>query len=233
MLVYSDYKSTLMCLLLQGAVKQLLAVPSSVSICIRFSDPPHSVISSLHTVLQVPAHVVNLTVSPLPSMSTSSSSASLMAGNSDITNYLQPEDERDPYCRYRDTYQNPGRMAAGRHGNVSKGSSGFVRQKCDFAEMNRLLSQLAEVSLSLQQTKEECDMIAKRCPPKSSDGPQRKVSSVADEVDGLGARGVLCERAAVETSDKEVEKLIHLAQSITQGVMEQPPSCEVTGTVTA
>ena len=207
-------------------MKQLLAVPSSVSICIRFSDPPHSVISSLHTVLQEPAHVVNLTVSPLPSISTSGSCSSAnLTTNSDVTSILPAVDERDPYCRYRDIYRNPRRTASGRCNSAPNDSSGFVRQKCDFVEMNRLLSQLAEVSLSLQRTKEECDMIAKRCPPKSSDRLQRKERE--NEMDGFGGHvgnDVLCctdERVQVEASDQEVEKLIHLSQSITQGMVEE------------
>ena len=203
-------------------MKQLLAVPSSVSICIRYSDPPHSVVSSLHTVLQVPTHVVNLTVSPLPSISTSAScSSASLTTNSDMTTILPAVDERDPYCRYRDIY----RKVSRRRSSAPKDSSGFVRQKCDFAEMNRLLSQLAEVSLSLQRTKEECDMIAKRCPPKSSDQLQRKERE--DEMDGFGGHvgdvDSCCpdEKVSVELSDQEVEKLIHLAQSIIQGKKEQ------------
>ena len=215
-----------MFLFLQVAVKQLLAVPSSVSICIRFSDPPHSVISSLHTVLQVPAHVVNLTVSPLPSILTSAScSSSSLATNYTMTTM---KDERDPYCSlYRDIYQNPRTTASGRHSSASKDSGGFVRQKCDLAEMNRLLSQLAEVSLSLQRIKEECDMIAKRCPPKSSDQLLKQNNSTEENVDGFGVcigGGVLCcpdERVAVDPTDREVKKLIHLGQSIIQGMKEQ------------
>ena len=213
-----------MFLFVQVAVKQLLAVPSSVSICIRFSDPPHSVISSLHTVLQVPAHVVNLTVSPLPSILTSTSCFSplSLATNYDMTT---TKDEREPYCRYRDIYRNPRTTVSGRHSSASNDSSGYVRQKCDLAEMNRLLAQLAEVSLSLQRTKEECDMIAKRCPAKSNDRLLRKARE--DEVDGFRAHvadDVLCcsnERVPVEPSDQEVERLISLAQSVTQGTMEQ------------
>ena len=115
------------------------------------------------------------------------------------------------------------------HGDASQCSSGFVRQKCDFAEMNRLLSQLAEVSLSLQRTKEECDMIARRCPPKPKERTQKQKSngSCIEEVDGAAMKEDTAtvreldseeERAA----DKKVEELIHMAQSITQGIMTGP-----------
>ena len=209
---------------LQRAAKELLAVPSSVSVCIRFSDPPHSPISSLHTVLHVPAHVVNLTVSPLPTPSVPCSSASPATIGGDVTTFLQVRDERDPYCRYRDIYHNPQRtVVAGRHSNAPRGSGGFVRQKCDFAEMNKLLSQLAEVSLSLERTREECDMIARRCSKRTNERSRRKEINYhagnEDEVDGLRARVKGGESAALEeASDRKVEELINLAESI---VMEQ------------
>lgn len=221
---------------LQRAVKELLAVPSSVSVYIRFSDPPHSAISSLHTVLQVPSHVVNLTVSPLPSVHSGPHTQSVATSSTaETTTILQAKDERDPYCRYRDMYQNPRRnnhrSVAEQRSGAYQCSSGFVRQKCDFAEMNRLLSQLAEVSLSLQRTKEECDMIAKRCPPKPKEmmlKQQECNGSCIEEVDGaaMGDRNaaVLREFSSEEerAADRKVEKLIHMAQSITQGVMAGP-----------
>lgn len=197
-------------------MKELLAVPSSVSVCIRFSDPPHSPISSLHTILQVPAHMVDLTVSPLPSMSvhcTTSNPATI--SNDDVPSFLQVKDERDPYCRYRDTYHKSRRtVVAGGHSSASKGTGGFVRQKCDFAEMNKLLSQLAEVSLSLERTREECDMIARRCSKRS----RRKSGHPRDQDEADGSRDYVQgggERtASEEASDQKVEDLIHLAESI-------------------
>ena len=118
---------------------------------------------------------------------------------------------------------------AGQHGGASRCSSGFVRQKCDFAEMNRLLSQLAEVSLSLQRTKEECDMIAKRCPPKPKERTQKQKCNgiCTEEVDGAAVKGdtaVVSEwdREEERTADKKVEELIHMAQSITQGIKAGP-----------
>lgn len=210
-------------------------MPSSVSVYIRFSDPPHSAISSLHTVIQVPSHVVNLTVSPLPSVHTSPATQSIAASSTvETTTILQAQDERDPYCRYRDMYQNPRRSdhrsMAGQRSGASQCSSGFVRQKCDFAEMNRLLSQLAEVSLSLQRTKEECDMIAKRCPPKPNERMQKQECNGGhiEEVDGATAKNqdtaVVRELISEEEriADRKVEELIHMAQSITQGIMAGP-----------
>lgn len=212
-----------MCVFMQKAVKELLAVPSSVSICIRFSDPPHSSISSLHTVLQIPTHTVNLTVSPLSSMSAPCSIAR-SSTNSDVTTFLQTKDCRDPYCQYRDMYRNPQKTAAGRRSSASRDSDGFVRQKYDFAEMNRLLSQLTEVSLSLERTREECDMIARKCSFKTKRRWRGKECSYAkdkNEVDH-GAMVDLYptgETVALEkeVSDRKVEELIHLAESVTLG----------------
>ena len=191
-------------------MKELLAVPTSVSVCIRFSDPPHSPISSLHAILQVPAHVVDLTMSPLPSTSVHCTSSNpTTISNDDMPSFLQLKDERDPYCRYRDTYHKSQRtVVAGSRSSASKGTGGFVRQKCDFAEMNKLLSQLAEVSLSLERTREECDMIARRCSKKS----RRKESRHLDEVDG--SRDYVKGGKGTEASDHKVEELIHLAESI-------------------
>ena len=169
--------------------------------------------------------MVNLIVSPLPASLCSSASPT---ASSETAPFVHAKDERDPYCRYRDMYQKRHRVA-GRHSSASKDSSGFVRQKCDFAEMNRLLSQLAEVSLTLQRTQEECDMIAKRCPPKSSERLRSNLSCVEDEVDGL--RAPMKGGAMLEASDRKVENIIHLAQTITQGVMKEHKQEKATGMV--
>ena len=103
--------------------------------------------------------------------------------------------------------------------------------------MNRLLSQLNEVSLSLQRTQDECDMIAKRYPLKVEERSQKHFENSSRrcgvrEVDGLvGAHmkdGAVIsmysqdERvAAAEPSDRKVENLIHLAESITEGIVKQ------------
>ncbi len=62
---------------------------------------------------------------------------------------------RDPYCVYREQYCNSGNPRAQRLPSI--------REKCDFAEMNKLISQLSEVSVCLQRTKQECELIEKRC----------------------------------------------------------------------
>ena len=68
---------------------------------------------------------------------------------------------RDPYCVFREQYCNSDKPK-GKH-------SPSIREKCDFAEMNRLISQLAEVSVCLQRTKQECELIEKRCRRKNSE----------------------------------------------------------------
>lgn len=224
-------------------MKELLAVPSSVSVFIQFADPPHSAISSLHTVLEVPAHVVNLTVSPLPSVHAGhtlqpSAYHDKLVSTDHSSVILQAKDERDPYCRYRDMYQNlqrsDHRAMAGQCSSVSRRSSGYVRQKCDFAEMNRLLFQLTEVSLSLQRTKEECDMIAKRCPPKPKDRRMQMKDSIngchsTEEVDVPASATVKENAAAVirelcsdeeRATDRKIEELIHKAHSLTQSTTQ-------------
>ena len=119
------------------------------------------------------------------------------------------------------------RSMDGQHSDASRSSSGFVRQKCDFAEMNRLLSQLAEVSLSLQRTKEECDMIAKRCPPKPKERTQVKKcnGNCMEEVDKATPKEEVVRELESEeerAADKKVEELIHMAHSITQGITTGP-----------
>ena len=185
-------------------------------------------------VLQVPSHVVNLTVSPLPSSASMTSagpcSSASPTANTDLATFLLTKDERDPYCRYRDMYHNPHRAnVVGRHKSAptcttKDSSGGFVRQKCNFAEMNRLLSQLAEVSLSLERTREECDMIAKRCPPRPSSSnrsQQCKCVCAEDEVDALRARAQKDGGTMQEATDGSVENLIHLAESLTEGMMKE------------
>jgi hypothetical protein len=95
--------------------------------------------------------------------------------------------------------------------------------------MNRLLSQLAEVSLTLQRTKEECDMIAKRCPPKPKERTQKRKcnGSCMEEVDRAALKEDMVVVRELESeeeraADKKVEELIHMAHSITQGIRTGP-----------
>lgn len=109
--------------------------------------------------------------------------------------------------------------------------------------MNRLLSQLAEVSLSLQRTKEECDMIAKRCPPKPKERTQKQRcnGSCIEEVDRAAMKedttAVVRELESEEerAKDEKVEELIHMAQLITRGGPEQqhPAQGKTLGMITS
>ena len=135
-------------------MKHLLAVPSTISVCICFADTPHTPVSSLSTLLEQPSHLLDLTVSPLPSTSSNFTPAQAFEKQE-----FSFRDTRDPYCRYREMY---------RHSGSRHEPNGLVRQRCNFAEMNRLFSQLTEVSLSLQRTQDECERIAQKCGPRKT-----------------------------------------------------------------
>ena len=107
-------------------------------------------------------------------------------------------DKRDPYCRYRERYR----------------SRDTVRTKCSFAEMNKLLSQLSEVSLRLQRTQEECDEIARRCRRKNAAKNGTHVRALEKQSAGNSKTG------ADYTSDNNVEKLLHIAESLTSHIIK-------------
>ena len=119
----------------------------------RFADPPHETIGSLSALLRQPSHLINLIAQPVHTKITSSLSQDSGAGFSGA-GILTDQERKDPYCAFREKYCK---------GKTQCNRSGSIRDKCDFAEMNKLASQLAEVNICLQRTQQECDLIEKRC----------------------------------------------------------------------
>lgn len=140
----------------QQAAKQLLGIPRDTTICMRFADPPHETVGSLSALLHQPSHLVNLVVQPIHTRITSSLSQdeSIDFGAATMVSSLE---RKDPYCVFREKYCK---------GKTKCKRSGSVRDKYDSAEMNRLASQLADVSTCLQRTQRECLLIEKRCTRK-------------------------------------------------------------------
>lgn len=209
---------------MQTAVKNLLGVAEGTSICIRFADSPFATVSDVAAVLQEPNHIVNLIVSVLPRPTNDT------AEHEVPLNPAKEQDTCDPYCKYRRLY--PARRSVN---NDSTREGGLVRTKCNFAEMNKLLSQLADVSLSLQRTQHECDEIAKRCRRKdqmrsSSTGAlsSKRVDPHQEQHDGAVS---LQELATVDVvTDANVEKLLGLAESLTQRIIHQQKKSSTNGT---
>ena len=174
--------------LLQNAARNLLGIVQSSAISIRFADPPFTAVTSITAILREPSHIVDLIVSSLetPVNTVPVEPAANLWG-------LQGKAKVDPYCRYREFYQ-----------DRAKADSGCVRNKCNFEEMNKLISQLSEVSISLQRTQHECDEIAKRC------SSTRKTALKFEATDG--------EELA---EDSNVEKLLHIAESLTAHIIRQ------------
>ena len=211
---------------MQTAVRNLLGIAESTSICIRFADSPYATVSDVTAVLHEPNHIVNLIVSvlPRPTDSTAEREVSLKLA--------KDQDTCDPYCKYRRLY--PTRRSVN---SDSTREGGLVRTKCNFAEMNRLLSQLADVSLSLQRTQHECDQIAKRCRRKDSVmrssstsalSKKRIIAPSQEQHDGSGSLQEL--ETADVVADTNVEKLLSLAESLTQHIIHQQKKSSVNGT---
>ena len=144
-------------------------------------------VNDIATILTEPRHVVSLLVSPL----------GLSGSDKEEVRGLLV-DKRDPYCRYRERYR----------------SRDTVRTKCNFAEMNKLLSQLSEVSLMLQRTQEECDEIARRCRRKNGAKNSTHVGAFEKNLAGSSNNGT------DYTADANVEKLLHIAESLTNRIIK-------------
>ena len=162
--------------------------------------------------LQEPSHIVNLVVSVLATPTDDT------ADNEIVSKLVDEQDTCDPYCKYR-------RLFPARRGCSTAREGGLVRTKYNFAEMNRLLSQLTDVSLSLQRTQQQCDEIAERCRKKEEQAfasQQKKCNSTENKKGGAVGNGVVTGPVAVGVADdSNVEKLLCLAESLTQRLIQQ------------
>ena len=164
--------------------------------------------------LQEPSHIVNLIVLVVASPTDDTAAK-------DISSKLVGEqDTCDPYCKYR-------RLFPSRRSCSSAREGGLVRTKYNFAEMNRLLSQLTDVSLSLQRTQQQCDEIAERCRKKeeqagNSVSQQKKDNSTENKKGEAVHNGEEAGPVVVGVADdSNVEKLLCLAESLTQRLIQQ------------
>lgn len=164
--------------------------------------------------LQEPSHIVNLIVSVLATPTDDT------ADNEIVSKLVDEQDTCDPYCKYR-------RLFPARRGCSTAREGGLVRTKYNFAEMNRLLSQLTDVSLSLQRTQQQCEEIAERCRKKEEQAgafasQQKKCNSTENKKGGAVGNGVVAGPVAVGVADdSNVEKLLCLAESLTQRLIQQ------------
>ena len=243
---------------LQQAIKQLLGIHRDTAICTRFADPPHETVGSISTLFHQSNHLIDLIVQPIHCRITANPTQI-------ITNLSRPREAmaasvqvggKDPYCAFRERYHNDSK---------SRYQPSLVRDRCNFAEMNRLISQLADVSICLNRTQHECELIEKRCSQKAaaenlsstaaessqvfrgsaSDGAKAIKHSTSDsssysydsgkgsmtdaealkgvagvEGEGKGEEG--CDGIShQQTEDREVERLLQIAQSLTQQIHQQ------------
>lgn len=140
----------------------------------RFEDPPYETVGSISSLLHQPSHLINLVVQPIQCKTTSNldRDACIAATSLPWTAAVQVTKEgRDPYCIFRENYCNT-------ESTLKRSAS--VRQKCNFAEMNKLVSQLAEVSICLQRTRQECELIEKRCCSKEKSKEADSSSALCD-----------------------------------------------------
>lgn len=185
---------------LQQSAKELLGITRDTPICARFADPPHETVGSLSTLLRQPNHLLSLLVQPLQCRkTTTTSSSSDPAHHHHHHHQTAPcgvssasavaarvtKDGRDPYCVFRESYCHGSGGMTGSARRSGHKVAPVIREKCDFAEMNRLLSQLAEVSAYLQHTRLQCELIERRCGPAGeSGGASRKEANLTTTVSG-------------------------------------------------
>ena len=162
--------------------------------------------------LQEPSHIVNLIVSVVASPTDDPATKEISS------KLVDEQDTCDPYCKYR-------RLFPARRSCSSAREGGLVRSKYNFAEMNRLLSQLTDVSLSLQRTQQQCDEIAERCRKKeetNSVSQQKKDHSTENKKGRAVRNGEVAGPVVVGVADdSNVEKLLCLAESLTQRLIQQ------------
>ena len=155
---------------------------------VRLSEPPHTAISDVADIFRQPSHIVSLTLSPLP----------------DAT--LDGEEERSPRRALRDRQR---RECVEQQQQLAypqpPASQTRRRAKCSGKEMERLLSQLHDVSQCLERTQHECEEIARRCGERREEGRKRER-----------------EQPDYAAEDSRVERLLQVAEGLTaQIIMRQ------------
>ena len=166
---------------LQRAAKSLLGLRETTAVSVRLSEPPHTAISDVADIFRQPCHIVSLTLSPLP----------------DAT--LDGEEERSPRRALRDRQR---RECVEQQQQQLPASQGRRKAKCSGKEMERLLSQLNDVSQCLERTQHECEEIARRCGERREEGRKRE----RDEPD-------------YAAEDSRVEHLLQVAEGLTAQII--------------
>ncbi len=192
-------------------MKALLGVPQSGSVCIRFSEPPCSPVTSVTEILAEPSHIVQLLVTPLPHSTHLTLPPTPRAHSTQVTlpppsraHFTHPprsslsrgprdHTPTDPYCQYKERFK--------------PNASSTIKHKCDYSDMERLLSQLDQVSESLQRTQRACDALMTRSNSASQFTDSGNGSTLHDSEEGT-------------TEDARIEQLLRAAES---AIHQQPP----------
>lgn len=138
--------------IIQHVVKQLLGIPEDKTVCLRFAETPFNAVASLTDIFQEANYIINLFVSPVIFASCKSTSANVLPQYYCNT---PSQSQRDAYSKYRKRFHKKRQLSVS---EVSRET--WVRQRCNFPAMGKLLSQLEEVSLSLERTQNH---IALKC----------------------------------------------------------------------
>lgn len=157
-----------------------------MSVCL--SDPPHTAINDLVDVFRQPSHIVSLTLSPLATTT-----------------------DREVQRR-KNTSKNCSRQplsGLNKHSPSPPSTPQAKRRpKMSDREMDRLLSQLDEVSQSLQRTQTHCEAIARRY--------KGRVTEPSEGTDG-------------SSDDLRVERLLKVAESLTSQIIQNHAPVAATG----
>lgn len=150
---------------------------------VRLSEPPHTAISDVADIFRQPSHIVSLTLSPLPDAS------------------LDGEEERSPRRVLRDRQRRECVEQQQPHPQLPA-SQARRKVKCSGKEMEKLLSQLNDVSQCLERTQHECEEIARRCGERREEGRKRER-----------------EGPDYAAEDSRVERLLQVAEGLTAQII--------------
>lgn len=156
-----------------------------MSVCL--SDPPYTAINDLVDVFRQPSHIVSLTLSPLPDL----------AATTDQRKKTSKNCNRQPLSGLDKLSPSPPSTPQAKR-----------RPRMSGREMDRLLSQLDEVSQSLQRTQTHCEAIARRCKGRGSEP--------SETTDG-------------SSDDLRVERLLKVAESLTSQIIQSHAPVAATG----
>ena len=175
------------------------------------SEPPHTAICDLANIFRQPSHIVSLTLFSLPNETeeedehrTCSRSATTAEGRV-CYNWQQGQ----PTSLPSGLYNPPRRVSPSSPYSSPQTQRRHNGKVYNSLEMDKLLTQLDEVSQSLERTQSRCEAIARRCGNKTRENSEHSA-------EGGGGEETDC-----TDEDSRVEHLLQVAETLTSQIIKQ------------